>query len=115
MHMNVFPAFFIGSEKNMVKVDDVKNSLRIDHSMDDNLLEQLIATAESYVVHAVDSQLNKQDYEKYKQFDWAVSLLVQHWYINQQVANTEHIPFTVTSLIQQLRGSAWHADSESSK
>ncbi|MCF1614126.1 head-tail connector protein [Tetragenococcus koreensis] len=89
----------------MVEIDDVKNSLRVDHSLDDKLLEQLIATAESYVVHAVDSQLGKQEYEKYKQFDWAVSLLVQHWYINQQISDVEHIPFTVTSLIQQLRGS----------
>ncbi|GBD79451.1 hypothetical protein TEHD86_1798 [Tetragenococcus halophilus subsp. halophilus] len=96
----------------MVKVEDVKNSLRIDHSLDDKLIEQLIATAESYVVHAVDSQLDKENFEKYQQFDWAVSLLVQHWYVNQQISDVEHIPLTVTSLIQQLRGSAWHADSE---
>lgn len=96
----------------MVKVEDVKNSLRIDHSLDDKLIEQLIVTAESYVVHAVDSQLDKENFEKYQQFDWAVSLLVQHWYVNQQISDVEHIPFTVTSLIQQLRGSTWHADSE---
>ncbi|MDN6345406.1 MAG: head-tail connector protein [Tetragenococcus koreensis] len=96
----------------MVEIDDVKNSLRVDHSLDDKLLEQLIATAESYVVHAVDSQLGAEDFKDYQQFDWAVSLLVQHWYVNQQISNVEHIPFTVTSLIQQLRGSVWHADSE---
>lgn len=96
----------------MVKVEDVKNSLRIDHSLDDKLLEQLIATAESYVVHAVDRQLDKEYFNDYQQFNWAVSLLVQHWYVNQQISNAEHIPFTVTSLIQQLRGSVWHADSE---
>lgn len=96
----------------MVKVEGVKNSLRIDHSLDDKLIEQLIATAESYVVHAVDSRLDKEDFKKYQQFDWTVSLLVQHWYVNQQISDVEHIPFTVTSLIQQLRGSAWHADSE---
>lgn len=96
----------------MVEIEDVKNSLRIDHSLDDELIEQLIATAESYVIHAVDSQLDKENFEIYQQFNWAVSLLVQHWYVNQQISNAEHIPFTVKSLIQQLRGSVWHADSE---
>lgn len=96
----------------MVTVEGVKNSLRIDHTMDDSMLEQMIATAESYIIHAVDSQLKKEDYEAYQQFDWAVSLLVQHWYVNRQISNAEHIPFIVTSLIQQLRGSVWHGDSE---
>lgn len=104
MHKRVFPAFFVTGGKIMVKVDDIKNSLRIDHSFDDSLIEQLIGTAESYVLFAVDSRLKKEDLEYYRQFDWAVSLLVQHWYLNRQASTSEHIPTTVLSLIQQLRG-----------
>lgn len=96
----------------MVTIDDVKNSLRIDHGMDDSLIEQLIGTAGSYIVFAVDSSLAMGDLEDYKQFDWAVSLLAQHWYLNRQDATSAHIPVTVQALIQQLRGALWHADSQ---
>ena len=88
----------------MVKQEDVKNSLRIDHDLDDILIEQLIDTASSYIRGAIDSEAIDDDIEGYKQFDWAVSLLAQHWYLNRQEATSERMPITVQALIQQMRG-----------
>lgn len=88
----------------MVKIEDVKNSLRIDHDLDDNLITQLIDTASSYIKSAIDSEAIEGEIEGYKQFDWAVSLLAQHWYLNRQEATSERMPITVQSLIQQMRG-----------
>lgn len=88
----------------MVILEDVKNSLRIDHDLDDDLITQLINTASSYIKSAIDSEALEDDIEGYKQFDWSVSLLAQHWYLNRQEATSERMPITVQSLIQQMRG-----------
>ncbi|MDN5410715.1 MAG: head-tail connector protein [Lactococcus sp.] len=40
----------------MVNKEDVKNSLRIDHDLDDNLVMQLINTASSYFKSTIDSE-----------------------------------------------------------
>ncbi len=88
----------------MVGLEDVKNSLRIDHDLDDYLITQLINTASSYIKSAIDSEALEGEIEGYKQFDWSVSLLAQHWYLNRQEATSERMPITVQSLIQQMRG-----------
>lgn len=88
----------------MVILEDVKNSLRIDHDLDDDLITQLINTASSYIKSAIDSEALEGEIEDYKQFDWSVSLLAQHWYLNRQEATSERMPITVQSLIQQMRG-----------
>lgn len=88
----------------MVKIEDVKNSLRIDHDLDDDLIDQLINTASSYIKSAIDSEALYGEIEGYRQFEWSVSLLAQHWYLNRQEATSERMPTTVQSLIQQMRG-----------
>ena len=88
----------------MVKKEDVKNSLRIDHDLDDDLITQLINTASSYIKSAMDSEALEGEIEGYEQFNWSVSLLAQHWYLNRQEATSERMPITVQSLIQQMRG-----------
>ena len=88
----------------MVRLEDVKNSLRIDHDLDDDLITQLIYTASSYIKSAIDSEALEGKIEGYKQFEWSVSLLAQHWYLNRQEATSERMPTTVQSLIQQMRG-----------
>ena len=88
----------------MAKKEDVKNSLRIDHDLDDDLITQLINTASSYIKSAIDSEALEGEIEGYEQFDWSVSLLAQHWYLNRQEATSERMPITVQSLIQQMRG-----------
>lgn len=88
----------------MLTVESIKTSLRIDHSMDDEMIQDYLETAKHYIIHAVDSTLSDANFDTYTQFKLAVSLLVQHWYLNRQDAKSERIPYTVQSLIQQLRG-----------
>ena len=93
----------------MPTLEDLKNSLRIDHNFDDGLLQQLLDTACQYVISAIDSHDEEKTIEKYKQFDWAVSLLTQHWYENRDTPNVDRMPITVQALIQQMRG-LYYAD-----
>lgn len=93
----------------MPTVESVKNSLRIDHSFDDELIQQLIDTASQYIKSAIDSTADKEIIEAYRQYEWAVSLLTQHWYSSRDDAKSERIPTTVQALIQQMRG-VYYAD-----
>ncbi|MGM0214281.1 head-tail connector protein [Enterococcus sp. AZ109] len=88
----------------MIEVSDVKNSLRIDHNLDDTLIDLLIETAADYIISAIDAKAERENIEKYQQFNWAVSLLTQHWYEKRDTANSDRMPVTVQALIQQMRG-----------
>lgn len=86
-------------------VDDIKLSLRISHNEDDKMINLLINTASHYILSSIS--VREDDFKaisEYQQYEWAVSLLVQHWYLNRQEASSHHIPLTVSSLIQQMRG-----------
>lgn len=93
----------------MVNLENVKKSMRVDHTIDDFFIGQLIDTAVEYIKSAIDSSALDEDMKRYQQFDLAVSLLTQHWYLNRQEASSERIPVTVQALIQQMRG-AYYAD-----
>lgn len=88
----------------LIDLNGIKSSLRIEHTLDDNLLLNYIEAAKMYIVSAVDSRSNSIDLAEYSQFGMAVSLLAQHYYLNRQEASSERIPVIVQSLIQQLRG-----------
>lgn len=83
-----------------VTADDIKKSLRIDVTDDDEMINQYIDTAKAYVEGAVDSTA---DLTQYKQYDFAVSLLTQFWYQNR-IVDMQQTPYQVVSMIQQLRG-----------
>lgn len=87
----------------MVDVQAIKNSLRVENDADDQLIAQLIATASDYVQNAVDAS---EDLTEYAQFDFAVILLTEFWYQSRgEVTDSpSEPPFSVTSMIQQLRG-----------
>ena len=93
----------------MPTLEDLKNSLRIDHNFDDGLLQQLLNTATQYIINAIDSKDKTGIIEEYDQFNWAVSLLTQHWYETRDAPNSERMPVTVQALIQQMRG-LYYAD-----
>lgn len=88
----------------MLEVQDIKNSLRIDHDLDDDMINQYINTAESYIQSAINQKGLTEDIKAMMQYKMAVSLLTQHWYLNRQEASSERVPSTVTAMIQQLRG-----------
>ncbi len=82
---------------------ELKNYLRVDHSMDDSLLSTLKITAETYILGATE---NPEKVQTDTRFNLAVALLVGSWYENRsnESSNTQEIPFGVQSLIVQLRG-----------
>lgn len=88
----------------MVKLQDLKNSLRITHELDDTLLQNYIDTASSYVMSAVDSNVLEDEFNKYKQYQFAVSLLAQYWYNTRNLDVEKQVPTEVLAMIQQLRG-----------
>ncbi|MDN6002623.1 MAG: head-tail connector protein [Enterococcus sp.] len=85
-----------------MELSELKNYLRIDHDLDDGLLETLKSTAEKFILSSIEVKETEDE-----RFDYAVTLLVSNWYENR-IATTEksiqEIPFGVTALIHQLRG-----------
>lgn len=82
---------------------DIKNSLRIEVTDDDEMIQQYITTAENYVQNAISSAVAIDDLYTYQQFKFAVSLLTQFWYQNRDI-DMQNTPYQVRSMIQQLRG-----------
>ncbi|GAB5055498.1 head-tail connector protein [Pediococcus parvulus] len=85
-----------------VTADSIKQSLRIDLSDDDTIIQTYIDTAVAYIQNAVDSTHTVEQLETYPQFNFAVSLLVQFWYSNRDT-DMKETPYQVVSMIQQLR------------
>ncbi|MEK4884879.1 head-tail connector protein [Bacillus sp. FSL W8-0223] len=88
-----------------MELTQLKNYLRIDHDLDDDLLTYLKSVAESYIQGSIDS--TDDSYKIDPRFDYATALLVSHWYENRSATsdiNLQDIPFGVQAIIQQLRG-----------
>lgn len=91
------------STTTQITPQDIKNSLRIEVTDDDEMIQQYIATAENYVQNAVSSAITIDDLYTHQQFKFAVSLLTQFWYQNRDI-DMQNTPYQVRSMIQQLRG-----------
>lgn len=94
---------------NAGSIEDIKNALRIDHDMDDQLLISLKWAAEEYIANAVDLDRGSLETNSLfsTRFNLAVLLLVSSWYFSREAFTDNQkneIPFGVTSLIHQLRG-----------
>lgn len=88
------------AEVREVTIEDIKQSLRIDVTADDYLLQGYLDSAKQYIQDAVDPEA---DLTQYQQYNFAVSMLVQFWYLNRD-ADMKKTPYQVVSMIQQLRG-----------
>lgn len=91
------------STTTQITPQDIKNSLRIEVTDDDEMIQQYITTAENYVQNAVSSAITIDDLYTHQQFKFAVSLLTQFWYQNRDI-DMQNTPYQVRSMIQQLRG-----------
>ena len=84
----------------MVTVEDLKNSLRIDNTEDDKLIQTFINSAESYIKSAVGKQAD--GLESDDRYTVAVIFLAGMYYENR--AETEvKIPYQIRSIIGQLQ------------
>ncbi len=85
-----------------MEIEDLKNYLRIDHAIDDSLLEMLKETAKAYILGTLEvTEIDD------KRFEYAICLLVSHWYEFRRATSESalnDIPFGIIPLIQQLRG-----------
>lgn len=88
------------SEVRQVTVDDIKQSLRIDVTDDNDMIQAYLDNAQQYIQDAVDPTA---DLTGYQQYWFAVSLLTQFWYLNRDT-DMKKTPYQVVSMIQQLRG-----------
>lgn len=91
------------STTTQITPQDIKKSLRIEVTDDDEMIQQYITTAENYVQNAISSVVNIDDLYAHQQFKFAVSLLTQFWYQNRDI-DMQNTPYQVRSMIQQLRG-----------
>lgn len=84
----------------MVTVEDLKNSLRIDNTEDDKLIQTFINSAEGYIKSAVGKQVD--GLESDDRYTVAVIFLAGMYYENR--AETEvKIPYQIRSIIGQLQ------------
>ncbi|MEJ1306968.1 head-tail connector protein [Latilactobacillus sakei] len=51
--------------------EEIKNYLRIDHTLDDNLIDNLYQSAREYVKNAIDVGVDVETFTKYKLFERA--------------------------------------------
>ena len=84
----------------MVTVEDLKNSLRIDNTEDDKLIQTFINSAESYIKSAVGKQAD--GLESDDRYTVAVIFLAGMYYENRAEAEVK-IPYQIRSIIVQLQ------------
>lgn len=90
----------------MITVSEIQNSLRLDGSIDTDLIQRYINTAENYVKNAVNSSVDLSIYRQIDVFNSAVALLTEFYYQSrgEAVNSPSKRPFEVTALIGQLKG-----------
>lgn len=88
----------------MLTTEEVKSNLRIDYDSDDQYIEMLINASTLFIVGAIEldtAPINEP------RFDTCQFMLVSLWYENRVPATSalqQDVPFTILSLIWQLRG-----------
>jgi uncharacterized phage protein (predicted DNA packaging) len=94
-----------------LQLNDFKTALRIDTDADDGLLEIFMKSASDYMKGAVGDKV-RGFYDENSRFDTAVIMLADHYYKYRSAVSDAsnkqqvvEIPFGVTTLILQLKGS----------
>ena len=90
--------FNLNEAKEVLKIDEIKNYLRIDNNLDDDLLINLVIAAHAYLINAGVMKAEGPLY------DLAVKLLVAHWYENREVVGkADKLAFSLEAIITQLK------------
>ncbi|MEC5268268.1 head-tail connector protein [Heyndrickxia coagulans] len=88
-------------------LDEVKNSLRISHNLDDGMLKNYLSAATLQIEKAITN--DESLYESLQldtRFKIAVSMLVSEWYENRMGLEEKHlreIPDGIISFVHTLR------------
>ena len=99
----------------MLDLDTVKMHLRVNHSLEDELIEMYLEWAKSIITNAVfdgyDTSLDKELLEKDTTFNMACIMLTTYYYENRitvSEVNQHDNPYSVLHAIQVLRGMRHH-------
>lgn len=87
----------------MLTKEEVKNNLRVDYDSDDIYIQMLIDASSMFILGAIELDTAPED-ERFKTCQF---MLVSLWYENRTPATSalqQEVPFTILSLIWQLRG-----------
>ena len=79
-------------------LEEIKEYMKIDDDVEDNLINSLIESANIYMVNA---GVKVFDNDLYK---LAIKMLVLHWYENREVVgNANKLSFSLDNIITQLK------------
>lgn len=93
----------------------IKKHVRVDHSFEDDLLEQYIEWAETEIKDSVSTSdtRNEAYFVENPHFDRAVTLLVGHFFENRLPfveIQQNNVPYGVMSAIHKLRGAYYETE-----
>ena len=79
-------------------LEEIKNYMRIDDDVEDNLINSLIETANLYMINAGVKNFENDLYKL------AIKMLVLHWYENREViGEAKKLAFSLDNIITQLQ------------
>ena len=88
----------------LLKIEDVKNYLRIDYDEDDNLLQSLMVAAENYLNAAICNLEERLTEEKFKErAKILMYVIIQDWYDNREAGESKDFNYTIRSMMTQLQ------------
>lgn len=87
-------------------LQSIKNYLKVDHSYDDELIDEMIQSAELEIASAISSSVTVDELKKDTRFSLAVKKQVkEHYEFRGDTGDTQRFPIAngVLPIIQQLR------------
>lgn len=98
-----------------MKLEKIKKHIRVDHSFEDDLIEDYVEWAESEIKDSVSTspERNEDYFDNSKHYERAVVLLTGHYFENRlPMVETElkNLPFGITSAIHKLRGAYYEIE-----
>lgn len=84
----------------IITLEEAKEFLKVDHTAEDVLIQNLITAAENYIYNATGKQFDATN----ELARLAVKLLVAHWYENRAiVGDAKKIEFSLDVILTQLK------------
>lgn len=88
----------------LLKIEEVKNYLRIDYDEDDNLLQSLMVAAENYLNDAICNLKEHLEKEEFKErAKILMYVIIQDWYDNRESGESKDFNYTIRSMMTQLQ------------
>jgi uncharacterized phage protein (predicted DNA packaging) len=97
---------------NEVDLDFVKGYLRVDHNVDDDLINTMIVAAKNFIQFYLNRKFDEFE-EIPEEFTIALLAIVAHWYENRQIQSADstqnELPYIFSDLLDLYRN--WNNES----